>query len=106
MSTKYAHLEVKESPIHGKGLFARKKIDSGELIGRYMGPRVKRNGTYVLWVEEDDGSYFGVSGRNRLRFLNHSEVPNAEFEDQDLYATRMIRPGDEICFHYGDEWED
>ena len=95
-----------ESPIHGKGLFAAVEIEKDEYIGRYRGPRAKRDGRYVLWVEEEDGELYGVSGRNVLRFLNHSTRPNAEFDGEELYALKRIREGDEITFHYGDEWAD
>ncbi len=105
MQNKYSHLEVKRSPTHGKGLFARRNIGKGKMIGLYAGPRVRADGTYVLWVEADDGSYYGVRGENELRFLNHSSAPNAEFEDEELFALRKIGPGEEIFIHYGDEWE-
>jgi len=99
------HIEVKKSRIHGKGLFAAQTIKKGEHIGTYKGPRAKRNGTYVLWVPDAKGKYYGISGRNDLRYLNHSSKPNAEFEGPELFATKKIRKGTEITFHYGDEWE-
>lgn len=94
------------SSIHGTGLFARQTISKGEYIGTYWGPEAKRNGMYVLWVyEEDDlSSAVGRSGRNLLRYLNHSENGNAEFEAFDLYAIEDITEGTEITFDYGDEF--
>jgi len=103
---RYTHLEIRQSSIHGKGLFAAEPIEEGKLIGTYEGRSTSDDGIYVLWVEEDDGSYSGIEGWNELRFLNHSAAPNAEFADQELYALCSIEPGEEICFHYGDEWED
>ncbi|TVO79055.1 MAG: SET domain-containing protein [Sedimenticola selenatireducens] len=90
------------STIHGTGVFAKKTIDEGDYIGTYHGPVVKRNGTYVLWVFEsdDEESAVGRSGRNLLRFLNHSSSGNAEFDGFDLYAKRSIGIGDEITFDY------
>jgi SET domain-containing protein len=99
-------IEVRVSPIHGRGLFATRAFEPGELIGTYEGPRATENGTYVLWVEDVDGSFYGVHGENELRYLNHSSKPNADFDDELLYAAQRINLGDEICFHYGEDWED
>lgn len=99
-------IEVKESVIHGRGLFATRDFVSGELVGTYEGPRATENGIYVLWVEDFDGSFYGVHGENELRYLNHSSNPNADFDDELLYAVRDIKAGDEICFHYGEDWKD
>ena len=93
------------SPIHGKGVFAARRITRGELIGVYIGTPTGRNGTYVLWVEGDDGSTVGLLGKNGLRFLNHSGRPNAGFDGDHLYALRLIRRDQEITIHYGEEWE-
>lgn len=97
--------EVKPSKIHGRGLFARRRIRNGSRIGAYEGPRTIRDGRYVLWTYDDEGNEVGVRGRNELRFLNHSGQPNAEFRGLELFAIRNIQPGTEITFHYGDEWE-
>lgn len=88
------------STLHGSGLFARRAIKKGEYIGTYWGPTAKRNGTYVLWVYEQDGGAVGRSGRNLLRYLNHSTQGNAEFDGFDLFAAKRIRAGDEITFDY------
>ncbi len=97
---------VDESFIHGKGVFAKVEIAEGTHIGNYKGPSAKRDGRYVLWVDEGEGDWVGVSGKNRLRYLNHSSRPNAEFDGIELYAIEAIEPGEEITFDYGEEWED
>lgn len=90
---------VAESPIHGKGLFAREPIPARAYIGRYLGPEAKRNGSHVLWIEGEHG-WIGRRGFNRLRYLNHAAVPNAEFDGFDLYARRRIQAGEEITIDY------
>jgi SET domain-containing protein len=97
-----------QSPLHGTGLFARKPIASGEYVGTYHGPRASRNGMYVLWVcdSEDGDKWIGCSGRNLLRYLNHSQTCNAEFDGLDLYATTDIAKDEEITFYYGDEFHE
>ena len=92
---------VAESGIHGKGLFARRDIKKGEFIGTFEGPPAKRNGSHVLWIYYGD-EYEGRRGMNALRYVNHSEKPNAEFDDFDLYAVKAIRMHAEITIDY--EW--
>lgn len=97
---------VKRSPIHGKGLFAGQRFEPGDFIGRYEGPRTKKNGPYVLWILDEDGEGYGIDGKNHMRWVNHSSKPNADFDEDELYAIRVIEPGEEIVFNYGDDWDD
>ena len=90
---------VAPSSIHGRGLFARGRIPRGTFIGSFRGPRARRDGRYVLWVYYSR-RVVARSGRNKLRYLNHSDRPNAEFDGFDLYAKRTIRPDEEITIHY------
>ena len=94
------------SEIHGTGLFARCNIREGEYIGTYHGPKTKQNGIYVLWVydEGDENNAVGRNGKNLLRFLNHADPGNAEFDGFDLYARKTIKMDEEITFDYGG-WE-
>jgi len=98
-------IEVRSSPIHGRGVFARKRIRKGERIGQYLARRTSRDGRYVLWVEHEETKEIkGYEGFGRLRFLNHRTNPNSQFDGLELYALKHIPPGEEITFHYGDEW--
>lgn len=96
--------EAGRSPIHGKGCFASRAIAEGELIGEYTGSPTQQDGVHVLWVEDDDGTFFGIDGDSVLRWLNHSSEPNVEFDGPRLYALRAIAIGEELTFHYGEEW--
>jgi SET domain-containing protein len=100
-----AALEVRDSPIHGKGLFAASPIAKDTCLGVYEGTPAHENSVYVLWVEYDDGELVGIDGKNDLRFANHSRTPNAEFWGARLYALEDIAQGREITFHYGEDWE-
>lgn len=93
------------SPIHGKGLYAKVAIGEGEYIGTYRGYRTSRDGRHVLWVTED-GRSIGRNGLNLLRYLNHSDEPNASFDGFDLFAKEDIEPGDEITINYEGDTED
>lgn len=94
---------VKESGIHGKGLYARIKISEGDYMGEYDGPVVSENGMHVLWVEKYDDVWVGRDGQNLLRYLNHSTDPHAAFDGFKLFAARDILPDEEITIDYGEE---
>ncbi len=89
------------SAIHGQGCFARMRFAPGELIGHFDGPPARRNGRYVLWVDDAQGGWIGRRGQNLLRWVNHSPRPNAGFDGFDLYALAAIEAGDEITCDYG-----
>jgi len=97
---------VADSPIHGKGLFARVDISYDSHIGTYEGPATKDDGMHVLWVWNDEtDEWEGIDGNNEMRFLNHASDPNADWWGDELYSIRDIVRGEEITFHYGEDWE-
>ncbi|WP_206171735.1 SET domain-containing protein [Thiorhodococcus mannitoliphagus] len=90
------------SEIHGLGCFARVRFELGDFIGSYEGPEVREDGRYVLWVYDADADQVTARlGTNLLRWVNHSDQPNAEFDGFDLYAKVVIAAGDEITCDYG-----
>lgn len=98
---------VAHSSIHGRGLFARKPIARNEYIGTYEGHATQSDGMHVLWLwNEQSERWEGINGRNEMRFLNHSNQPNADWWGNDLYAIRNIAADEEITFDYGWDEED
>jgi uncharacterized protein len=96
---------VDRSPIHGRGLFARRDIEPDEFIGTYEGPATQTDGMHVLWLwNEERERWEGIDGDNEMRFLNHDADPNADWWGNDLYAIRAIARGEEITFDYG--WDE
>ena len=101
-------IEVRPSPIHGHGLFAASPIPADTFLGCYDGPLVydeADDGEHVLWILEDDGSGYGIDGKNELRYVNHSRQANAVFYEEELYTLRDIEPGEEITHDYGEDWD-
>jgi len=98
-------VECRESAIHGKGAFATRVFRVGDHVGVYLGEPTHEDGMHVLWIETDNGEWRGIDGTGVLRWLNHSKNPNVEFDGPVLLAIVAIKPGDELTFHYGEEWE-
>ena len=95
---------VKESLIHGKGLFAKQSIKEGDLIGEIEGSPANDDGPYVLWI--DEAKFKAVEVENVFKFINHNGRPNAcYYDDLTVVALRDIKKGEEITHHYGDNWE-
>ena len=90
------------SPIHGQGCFARIRFEVGAYIGTFEGPEVEQDGPHVLWLYDAEADVLiGRRGDNLLRWLNHSDQPNAEFDGFDLHARRAIAADEEITIDYG-----
>ena len=93
---------VKKSAIHGKGLFAQNKINKGDLIGTIKYNPVKKDGPYVLWLDEK----IGIKVNSDLKYINHNPKPNACYcEDLQVVALKNIKPGEEITHDYGADWK-
>jgi SET domain-containing protein len=82
------NFEIKDSDIHGKGVFATKKISPGEFIN------------IALFKGHNDDFSTTTFGAH----LNHSYEPNArtrfEGDYYRTYSTGEINPGDEITVDY------
>ena len=97
-------LEVKQSRIHGKGLFATKKIKKGSVLGKCkVKPRNKKKDTfYTLWVDDGERAFDVLC---KLKYINHSKTPNVAYcDDFTVVALKTIKPGDELAHDYGDDW--
>ncbi len=95
-------LYVRESPQHGKGVFASGPIRKGEPIIVFGGPVLHRSqvnfSDYHLQIGE--ALYLGSSG-DADDFINHSCAPNAGFCDGlTLVAVRDIAIDEEVTWDY------
>lgn len=109
---------VRNSPIHGRGVFAARTLRKGEDIVEYRGRRISMeaadnlpdsdpdNPFHTFLFELNDGRVIdaGVRG-NAARWINHSCSPNCEpYEDDEgrvfIEAKRTIRAGEELGYDY------
>jgi len=106
---------IRKSPIHGRGLFARRPIRRGEIVAIKGGhildrralARVRRR-IAAAYIQIDDGFYIGARGRAEVArnkiFINHSCEPNLGIRGQITYvALRAIEPGEELTYDWAME---
>lgn len=95
---------VRASQIHGRGVFAARRIEPGEVI--IDGCRDVLSEEAAKALPPDERIYLSVmDGRNILmrppaRFVNHSCNPNARGSDQYDVAIRVIEAGEEVTVDY------
>lgn len=97
MPPKLPKLEVRQSPIHGQGLFALEAIAEGRLIGVCETQPADPPGPHTLWC--DTGPVNVICD---LRFTNHSDQPNVVYYDSlRVVALRDIDVDEELTYNYG-----
>ncbi|HZF27133.1 MAG TPA: SET domain-containing protein-lysine N-methyltransferase [Steroidobacteraceae bacterium] len=112
-----ALLKVERSRVHGRGVFALRRIRKGTRIIEYAGERVSHeeadrryegrgpddNHTFLFVLDDSTVIDAGVGG-NEARFINHSCEPNCESVIEGkriyIYAIRTIEPGEELAYDY------
>jgi len=113
---------VKRSKIHGRGVYAARRIRSGTRIIEYVGDRISHDeadsryemkadddGHTFLFVVDDDLCIDAGVGGNAARFINHKCDANCEtiIEGRRVFieAIRTIQPGEELGYDYQLTWE-
>jgi SET domain-containing protein len=106
-------LEVRRSPIEGRGLFARTPIRAGEVVMQLGGRLVTRaelealiaeadaTGGYVDCISTSDGVDLVMPSGHDVHYGNHSCDPNIWHADAfTLVARRDIADDEEITLDY------
>lgn len=106
---------LRRSSIHGRGVFALRKIGKGERIIEYTGERISHDeadsrypaddSTHtMLFIVDDEIVIDATRIGNSARWINHSCRPNCESVDEEgriyIEAMRDIRAGEEITYDY------
>lgn len=108
----HPHIEIRESPLHGRGTFATGPIASGEVVTIWAhelldSPTDAKDRSGELYVRAD-GTYVWLPPSNGTideDFLNHSCDPNVWMTDEvTLCARRNIAAGEELTGDYA-LWE-
>jgi SET domain-containing protein len=111
-------LRVRRSRLHGRGVFALRRIRKGTRIIEYLGDRVSHreadrryghkpindNHTFLFIVDRATVIDGGSASGNAARYINHGCDPNCEslIDDKRVFieAVRTIQPGDELTYDY------
>lgn len=112
---------VRNSGIHGKGVFATTHIPAGTRLIEYKGQHLTEAQVDKRYASDDNPHTFlfaldhgividATTGGNSSRWINHSCAPNCEaVDDADriyIETLRAIRPGEELCYDYRIELEE
>ncbi len=110
--------QVRESGVHGKGVYAIRPIRAGDRVLEYRGeiitwqealdrhPHDPSQPNHTFYFHLDDGHVIdGKHKGNSAKWINHSCEPNLEAEQVGnrvfLEALRDIAVGEELFFDYG-----
>jgi SET domain-containing protein len=100
----------------GLGLFATERIEKGAFVVEYSGPRIttaeaarrEARGARYMFEINRCWTVDGSTRRNIARYANHSCRPNTESDlvkgKVILRAIKIINPGEEITYDYGEEY--
>lgn len=110
-------VEIKVSPIHGKGVFATRDIEEGEIVAVSHVTLLHHNEELpeliatleFPWNEE----YYALCLSDVGSFFNHDKKFNTKVLHQDkerltqtFCATRKITAGEELFIFYNDDFEE
>ncbi len=96
-------VEVKQSEVHGRGLFARASIPRDTVLGLLKTKPAKGDGPYVLWLDDDGEERYRVLCD--LRFINHAKKANvAYYDDLTVVSLKNLKAGQELLHDYGEDW--
>jgi uncharacterized protein len=112
--------EIRESPIHGLGAFATRRIPANTTLVEYTGRRLtpeqsdaqypdvpgRRHHTFLFAIDDDIVIDAAVGG-NDARFINHSCDPNCDAVIEDgriwIETIRDVGAGEELVYDYAYE---
>ena len=108
-------IEVRESAVHGCGVYAAQFIPEGTRIVEYTGQRVSweaapddENDPHTFNFGLENGEVINPeNGGNDARWINHCCDPNCEAIEEGnrifIYAMRDIKTGEELFYDYAME---
>jgi uncharacterized protein len=108
---------VRNSPIHGRGVFALTPISKGTRIVEYRGELITddeadrryahlhEHSPHTMLFSLENKLVIDATRRgNSGRWINHSCAPNCQVEEEGtkifIDACRDIRPGEELTYDY------
>jgi len=106
-------IEVRRSGVHGRGVYATKRMSKGARIIEYIGKLILWENvpndlddphTFLFGLDNGKEVIDPATGGNEARWINHSCDPNCEAIEKNgrvfIYALRNLRPGEELFYDY------
>ena len=117
LEKKRRRIVVRNSSIHGRGVFALRRIPKGTRIIEYKGKlitdkeadrrysRMHEHSPHTMLFSLEGGWVIDATRRgNSARWINHSCAPNCDIEEEGrrifIESRRDIHPGDELTYDY------
>ena len=107
------NLELRDSPIHGQGIFAREKISTERILGEFTGTKILKSEFKKIYGSDIRYTYYtrqnfpnstvivAKDPRNFITYINERSVPNVVLVKKKLIAVADIPEGSELFLHYG-----
>lgn len=104
--------EIKNTPQKGRGIFAKKSISAGMIVGDYLGKIIhtatddtnEKNGLYLMYYHDQASIYPTNLDIPGTHLLNHSCAPNCwlfNYKGHTLtFTLRKIFPQEELTISY------
>ncbi len=114
MSSFSDYILVKQSKLHGKGIFSSVFIPEGTEILKIIGEEIsegecirrenEEDNVYIFY--KDDNTYIDTKNSDKVKFINHSCDYNCLVDEDDsgnliLVAAKNISPDEELTIDYG-----
>ncbi|PJE64314.1 MAG: hypothetical protein COU90_02585 [Candidatus Ryanbacteria bacterium CG10_big_fil_rev_8_21_14_0_10_43_42] len=102
-------------PGAGLALFTKREFKKGDFVIEYTGEKIsdaeadRRGGKYLFTINTK-WTLDAKDHKHLARYINHACKPNCETDERGgrilIFATRTIKPGEEITYDYGEEYFD
>lgn len=112
---------VRNSKVHGRGVYAARNLAKGERVIEYKGERIRwkeadrrppsdpddPHHTFLFALSDHKTVIDASVGGNAARYINHSCAPNCETEEDEegkrvfIQTLRAIKAGEELNYDYG-----
>lgn len=116
--SKGRRIQVRNSGVHGRGVYALAPIAAGETIIEYTGeliswdeamdrhPHDPKQPNHTFYFHIEDGRVIdALYGGNSSRWINHACEPNCEADEVEgrvfIKALQDLSPGEELFYDYG-----
>jgi hypothetical protein len=106
------NLELRDSPIHGKGIFTREKISTGTVLGEFTGTKMLKKDFVAIYGKDIRYTYYtrqnfpnstvivAKDPRNFITYINERSVPNVALVKKKLIALSDIVEDGELFLLY------